>query len=428
MKKKSQSKSNELRKTKDKLKTQLIKQSVSKSIKHSKDSDIAHASSLGPLLTLSQKIEASFNLETFPDDAFKALEQLNLELSFQDFESAIGQWLLDLPELPNQVNLYNAFGEPSISLFNNDKFSVDVYFWRTNDTVIHSHGFRGAFKVLFGQSLHEEFNVETTNNLTRQSALNLISVQAAHPADSDVLSSKIMKSKIEILKTGDTRTILPGMDLVHRVLHLDNPTVTLCIRTVNDKALSQWHHLSSGISYQQRNLEELTIKQILYVQFLFESNPANAKNYLNEMLGLISVATQLAVYEGLFHDEFGLDPETTYFMIDHMRTRFEDLKWFGQYESHYKKMTQSLFEVHASTGSLKLLAHGINSGYSVEEIKQLLKSITKEDLSSLCQKLLSEDPIFNEEHYDLQQETIINFAKGVADPKSKSSRKVVHEH
>jgi hypothetical protein len=387
---------------------------------------------LSALLALSEKIEQGFNLESFLLEAHKALEELKFELSFETFEEVVAQWLLELPVLPKQVNLYNVFGEPSISLFNNDKFSVDLYFWRTNDTIIHSHAFRGAFKVLYGQSLHEEFKVETTDNLGRQTAAKSIKsakvLNSSPQAESDVVSSDIKLSKFEILKKGDTRTILPGMDLVHRVLHLDNPTITLCIRTVNDKSLSQWHHLSSGISYQQRNIDELTIKRILYFQFLFESNPVSAKNYLDHMLGLVSVATQLALYEGLYNDEYGLDPETTYFVIDHMRTRFQDLKWFGQYESHYKKMTQALFEVQASEASLKLLAHGINSGYSVEDLRKLLKAITKEDLSSLCQKLLSEDSIFNEEHYELQQETIANFAKTIPESKKTSTRKVIHEH
>lgn len=388
---------------------------------------------LDPLLQLSQIIESEFDLTTLPEQAFKVLNQLEYKVEFDQFEQAVAEWLLNLPELPKQVNLYNVFGEPSISLFNNDKFSVDLYFWRTNDTLIHSHGFRGAFKVLFGRSLHEEFNVELTDNLGRQNikpnpALFLetdnkttLNSKSTSYAESDVVSSKVQLTKSEILKQGDTRTILPGMELVHRVLHLDDPTVTLCIRSVNDQQLSQWHHLSSGISYKQRNIDELTIKRILYFQFLHESNPATAKDYLDHMLGLISVATQLALYEGLFQDEFGLDPDITYFMIDHMRTRFEDLKWFGQYESHYKKMTQALFEVQASEGSLKLLAHGINNGYSAQNIQDLLKYVTKENLSSLCQKLLSDDPIFNEEHYELQQTQIINFAKTVTDNKNNIS-------
>lgn len=373
---------------------------------------------LGELITLSQKIESQYDLVKFPKIAFDVLENLKFEMSFENFEQAVAQWLLDLPELPKQVNLYNLFGEPSISIFNNGKFSVDLYFWRTNDTLIHSHGFRGAFKVLYGRSLNEEFKVETTDDLGR---LN-------QTVKSEVVSSKVLLSKSEVLRTGESRTILPGMELVHRVLHLDNPTVTLCIRTVDDKELSQWHHLSSGISYLQRNIDELTIKRILYFQFLFESDQNKAKNYLDHMLGLTSVATQLALYEGLFQDEFGLDPETTYFMIEHMRLRFEDLKWFSQYEDHYKKMTQALFEVQASEGSLKLLAHGINSGYSIEDLKLLLKSVTNEDISTLCQKLLDEELIFNEEHYELQQETILHFAKSIEETKTKTSRKIIHEH
>lgn len=380
---------------------------------------------LGPLLALSKHFESNFNMDTFPQEAYAALDKLKFEVPFEAFESAVADWLLELPVLPKQVNLYNVFGEPSISLFNNDKFSVDVYFWRTNDTIIHSHGFRGAFKVLYGQSLHEEFKVETMDNLGRQTTDSVIEGTSL---SSDVVSSKVLLSKTEILQQGEVRTILPGMDLVHRVLHIDNPTVTLCIRTVNDKELSQWHHLSSGISYRQRNIDELTIKRLLYFQFLFQSNPTTANHYLDHMLSLVSLATQLAIYEGIFQDEFGLDPETSYYMLEHMRNRFEDLKWFPQYEDHHLKMTQALFEVQASEGSLKILAHGINSGYSVDDIKLLLKSVTKEDLTTLCQKLLDEEKIFNDDHYELQQQVILDFAKKIAEEKPKVVRKTVQEH
>lgn len=391
------------------------------------------------LIGLSEDLKDKFDLKTFPKLATEALKTLSFNYSFDEFEHSMTEWLLQLPKLPDQVNLYNIFGEPSVSVFNNGKFSIDIYFWRKNDTLIHSHGFRGAFKVLYGNSLHEEFSVETTDDLTRKSTSGPKIVP-------DVLSSSVKKNKYEILKKGDSRTINPGMDLVHRVLHLDNPTVTLCIRSVNENKLSQWHHLSSGISYRQCNIDELTIKRILYFQFLFQSNPESSKSYLNHMLGLISIASQLALYEGLFSDEFGLEPEVTYFMIDQMRARFEDLKWFTQYEEHYKKMNMSLFETEASSGPMKLLAHAINEDYSPEDVVQMLQDLGEKmnpsqdleqghileslfvdknisvyrDLKDVAQLLFNEEQIFNEEHYEYQQNRIVEFAKKIVNNEKSS--------
>lgn len=408
---------------------------MSKKSETANSKDLKMAKSQGPLqslLELSDKIEPEFDLESFPLLARRILEDLNFEMSFEEFEQAVADWLLELDALPPQVNLYNVFGEPSISLFNNGKFSVDVYFWRKNDTLIHSHGFRGAFKVLYGNSLHEEFKIETTDDLGRKSL-------AGSKIVSDVLSSKVNRFNYEILKKGNTRTIKPAMGLVHRILHLNDPTVTLCIRTVNDKELSQWHHLSSGISYRQSDVDELTIKRILYFQFLFESNPEFAKNYLSHMLSLISVASQLALYEGLYNDEFGLAPETTYFMVDQMRLKFQDLKWFMQYEDHYRKANMDLFETEASSGPLKLLAHTINndytpsevadlvwelgekfnlsedmkSGYMIENLFEVKGGSRYKDLKSLAQLLFNDDSVFSEEHYDYQQNRIIEFGKEI---------------
>lgn len=397
------------------------------------------------LLALSQKIEQNFDLNDFPKMAFETLDKFEFNFGIEVLEQALSQWLLGLEKLPPQVNLYNVFGEPSVSIFNNEKFSVDLYFWRTNDTLIHSHGFRGAFKVLYGNSLHEEFSVKTEDDLIRKSPLG-------KDLGSDVLSSKVSRTKFEILKTGDTRTIFPAMGLVHRVLHLDNPTVTLCIRTVNDRELSQWHHLSSGISYRQCNIDELTIKRILYFQFLFESNIENAKDYLNHMLGLVSVGHQLALFEGLYNDEFGLSPEASHFIIENMRTRFEDMQWFSKYEGHYQKINANLFEAQASTGPLKLLAHGINSGYSPDDVIGLLHTLDEsgavfknlkeshvldsvfedkklsvyQDLKTFAELLLDEENIFNEEHYEQQQIMIMQFIKKIED--QEELKKAHHEH
>ncbi len=391
---------------------------------------------LNQLLALGEEIEKVYELAGFPSIAESALLHLEMNFRFEDFEQAMSEWLLRKSVLPQQVNLYNVFGEPSVSVFNNGKFAVDIYFWRKNDTLIHSHGFRGAFKVLYGKSLHEEFVVQTTDDLARKHT-------SGEKIKSDVLSSTVVRKKTEILKKGDSRKIQPAMDLVHRVLHLDDPTVTLCIRTVNDKELSQWHHLSSGISYRQCNIDELTIKRILYFQFLFESDSKFATHYLNHLLGLISTASQLALYEGLYNDEFGLQPETTFYIVEQMRFRFMDLKWFTKYEDHYQKVNKSLFEHEASSGPLKLLAHVINEDYRPDEVVNLIKDLEEKiifpsyknieeghileslftkksgsiykDLKALAQLLFNEEAIFSDEHYEHQQQIIINFAKKIVD-------------
>lgn len=345
------------------------------------------------LQKLAESLEKNWNLEKFPEQATKLLENYNTELTLKEFEAEIEEWLLSLKKLPTQVNLYNVFGEPALTLFNNGKFAVDIYFWRKNDTLIHSHGFRGAFKVLFGKSLHEEFIVK---DLKKE--------------EEDIYSSNVERRSIEILNTGKVKTIFPGNELVHRILHLDNPTVSLCVRTVDDLELSQWHHLSTGVSYRQRNTEHETVKHMLFLQYRFQEDTQLGLKYLNRVLDDMTVSDQLNLYEGLFKDEFGLGEEVSLFIIENMRERFLVFEWFSSYESHYEAVGEHLLEYQASKGELKLLAHGINCGYSVSDVQNVLGEDA--DINELCDELLLENAVFLEDIREGQQSVIQRFLGG----------------
>ncbi|MGH1468188.1 MAG: hypothetical protein ACRBBP_04810 [Bdellovibrionales bacterium] len=345
------------------------------------------------LQKLAKSLEKNWSLEEFPRQATELLKSYSPKESLKAFEAEVEEWLLDSEKLPEQVNLYNVFGEPALTIFNNGKFAVDVYFWRKNDTLIHSHGFRGAFKVLFGKSLHEEFTVKEFNK-----------------EEVDIYSSSVERKNIEILESEEVKTILPGNELVHRVLHLDNPTVSLCVRTVNDTDLSQWHHLSTGISYRQRNTENVTVKHMLYLQYRFEESPQAGSVYLSKILDGMSVSEQLNLYEAVFKDEFGLSEEVSLFTVEAMRERFLKFKWFSSYESHYETVSEHLAEYQASRGDLKLLAHGINCGYSIKEVTDLIGEGAA--VEALCQELLLEEGLFIDEIRENQEALISRFLVG----------------
>lgn len=347
---------------------------------------------ISEIIQLGKSLEPHWDRDSFPEVALETLSGFEATTSLEEFEQQTAQWLLGLNELPDQLNLYNTFGEPPVTFFNNGKFAVDLYFWRKNDTLIHSHAFRGAFKVLFGKSLHEEFEVEVKEQL-----------------ESDIVSSQLTTSKTKIMNAGDTQIIKPGMQLVHRVLHLDNPTLTLCLRTVEDVELNQWHHLSSGLSYIKHNLSQLTIKQVLYFQYLYLSDPKSAEDYLKQTLDRLPLSAQLSLYESIFLNQLGLEHEVSCLILDTVRVRCEGQKWFQQYEDHYSELATHLFEHHASSGDLKLLAHAINCNYSESDVMGLLGLKSTQELMSLSEKLLNEESIFDSEHYETQTTRIKNF-------------------
>lgn len=332
------------------------------------------------LIQLGKNIEKDFNLEKLPYTALEALENYTPTLPFSDFEEETAKWLLEQTHIPEQLNVYNSFGEPSLTVFNNGKFAVDIYFWRKNDTLIHSHAFRGAFKVLYGCSLHEEFAVEKKKHI-----------------QDDFFESTLETKTLEIFKEGSAQLILPGEELVHRVVHLENPTVTLCLRSVNDTSLQQWHHLPTGLSFLKHNLDPHTIKKLLYFQFLSQSNFSKAQNFLKQTLSTETLSEKLNIYESIYFDEVGLDENSSHLAIEMIHQQFENSPWFEHYTKHYENVNSQLRIHHAQTPALRLLAHAINCNYSLETTQKLLGTVTDSSISDLAKQLLLEKAVFSEE-------------------------------
>src|SRR5439155_8916147 len=128
---------------------------------------------------------------------------------------------------------------------------------------IHSDGFRGAFRVLHGRSLQETFQVKVSQRI----APGVMECEPGMP-------------EMTLLEPGDVRTILPGEKLTHRVIHLEKPTVTLCVKTINEPRLYQWEYYPGGLAVQRRDLGPELIKEIYYFEYLLHRNAARAVRFL----------------------------------------------------------------------------------------------------------------------------------------------------
>ena len=317
------------------------------------------------------KLENGWTRESFPGSATAVLENLEFKGSLEAFEAEVGEWL-ESAKLPKQLNLY---------------------FWRKNDTLIHSHGFRGAFKILYGVSLHEEFNVKTVEQFSR-----------------DLLKTKLSQKSIKIMKAGDVQLIGPEMALTHRVVHLADPTVTLCVRTVEDSELSQWHHLSSGLSFQKKHISEKTIKKNLYFQYLLQSDLKKAKSFYVKLLNELSTAEQISLYEGVCFDQIGLDPDVTELLSEMIYERFQKENWFKLYAKHYESIQSNLQESYAESAELKLVAHAINNKFSRKQLDELLGEFSKKSSFELTKELKENTYVFTEGFEDRQLDILNKFS------------------
>ena len=303
------------------------------------------------------------NLEKFPAIATRLLQSFNYDLNQAQFDSAIAEWLALNSRLPEQINVHNTFGEPPITLFNNGVFVVEVYIWIGCDTSIHSHGFRGAFRVLHGLSLHETYSVKVTESIAHDVELTELGTPAA-----------------EILKRGDVRTIEPGKDLTHRVLHLENPTVTLCIKTIGEKSLSQWHHFLNGLAIQKRHLDPALIKQIYFFQYLAGRNGQQAEDFLDRLISLQDISTLMNLCEELSSGGYEISEEFVELILAKVYERFGDSEWFRRYEESaqvhaeeisFERLESPEARLTAYFGNLQLGEHALPLNHQ----KRLLSSL-----------------------------------------------------
>lgn len=312
---------------------------------------------LNSILEIGPKL-ARLNLDhkRFSIESQKLIKEVQISSDLKSFSDDLSKWMLN-SKIPKQLNVYNAFGQPPITVFSNEKFVVDIYFWLHADTSIHSHAFSGSFKVLFGKSLHEIFDLVSVKKFS-----------------GDVILNKIKRTGTEILIAGDSRKILSGPCFNHRVVHLSSPTVTLCVRTISDDKIPQWHYFDNGLSILKRELDESVLKKLFYADYLFEVNENIATNFLRSFIDSLEPSELINLFEQLSVDTMGLQDYCQEYVYNIMMDRLSNLEWFDLYESNCEK-SQSLETSHDESESSKFQAHAnfyeYDQGLTSELIKKL---------------------------------------------------------
>lgn len=123
-------------------------------------------------------------------------------------------------ELPIQRDPDNGFGQPPITAWDAGRFYIDFLFWFEGTTTIHEHSFRGAFSVVHGSSIHTTHAFELERELEDGFRLGTLEQRS-----------------VELLELGSVRAIHPGSELIHSLFHLDQPSVSLVIRSPGEQVL-----------------------------------------------------------------------------------------------------------------------------------------------------------------------------------------------
>lgn len=115
--------------------------------------------------------------------------------------------------VPPQRRMDNGFGQPCVTLYRDDVVEIELLFWSTGSPSIHHHAFSGAFKVIHGRSLHCSFSFKQRTSL------------------GSILFGDLVLEDAAILAAGSCCPIPIGASLIHSTFHLDDPSVTLVIRS-----------------------------------------------------------------------------------------------------------------------------------------------------------------------------------------------------
>jgi hypothetical protein len=364
---------------------------------------------MNPFKTLIRRAEREWTrtrhrLAAFPEIAAKLLREFEYDLTQDQLDRWLARWFREAGALPEQVSLHNTFGQPPITLFNNGSLVVDLYLWVAADTTIHSHGFRGAFRVLHGNSLQETYAV----NVTRRIAPGVVQCDPGIP-------------QMEILQVGDVRVILPAEKLTHRVIHLESPTVTLCVKTINEPGIHQWEYYAHGLALQRLDLDADLIKEMYYFEYLLNRNAALAARYLQQIVGTLSVVMRLTLYDALCGGALDLSEGAVDRCLEQIRKHHRKTDWFKRHMSPAPVHLKELQFAGCETALQRLVAHFINGGHDLKTIAPHLsrvagRDLQRSDIEKVLLSLLDCELIFG---FPLSPEIRATIKDAVLQPKGK---------
>mgnify|MGYP000191554452 CR=1 FL=1 len=189
--------------------------------------------------------------EVFSNKAFELLINSDISIpkdtSLQALVDSLKDQTKDIPQFfkPGEFADYN------FTLFNSENFNIDLYIWTKKHTSIHNHHFTGAFKILLGSIYTEEFDFQCERHLN------------------DFLDhGKLKLIKSQTASIGFTREIKMLDNFIHITRHLNNPTITICIRDKKTlaKPISGFFRNGLKINHRPKSTSDYRYFQDFYFQ------------------------------------------------------------------------------------------------------------------------------------------------------------------
>ncbi|MFF2548714.1 hypothetical protein ACFVUY_39995 [Kitasatospora sp. NPDC058063] len=192
-------------------------------------------------------------------------------------------WVLDGAELPFQPRLDETFGQPPVTLYHDGEFQLDALFWVQSSTDVHAHGFSGAFAVLDGQSVHTRFKFAET-----------------HRVDEHFMIGRVVATDAELLDVGAVHEIHQGPALIHSVVHLGCPSVTLVARTcAHSTPIPEYAYFPPAIALDPSKDDRLRTRTVQLIRMLIRSGATGLGRTVETLIARCDVHTAFLVVREL---------------------------------------------------------------------------------------------------------------------------------
>lgn len=213
---------------------------------------------------VGEAIRKNWSKYNYTEDALP--EVATHELSQSALHSQIHpEDILDLALLADpSISAYQTdsnFGDLQLILYRHARFFIEVLYWVEGTTAIHDHGFSGAFTVLHGSTINAEYGFSNINKINHHFYLG-------------ELSDPIVRQ----LKQGSIETIYSGKRFIHAAFHLENPTISIVVRThQDDDAMPQFEYRGKHLRIVRDFAPEFA-KKIQSLRFIELNNPKKFSN------------------------------------------------------------------------------------------------------------------------------------------------------
>jgi hypothetical protein len=246
-------------------------------------------------------LKHSYDEEIFPQLAVRALEREALTKQVE--VSDIVDRLFDPVQILCQPNDYKFFGEPPITLFQAPRFYIEALFWFSGTTAIHEHAFSGAFIVLAGSSVHSHWSFKHERTVS-----------------SRMLCGRLERLSTEILRSGDIRPVHSGDRLIHQLFHLDLPSVTVVIRTYQQRHhLPQYQYLLPGLAIDHEDLNGLRARRLMLLDSMARGQITGLRNCSEKLVNAGDLETLYYMFSGLTRRKLRDDIIEELYKLSHER-------------------------------------------------------------------------------------------------------------